>query len=411
MTIAASAWRRRARLLAWLFALPVAALATGSFVAPPALAQSTTVHTVRPGETLFSIARQYGLTVAELRALNGLTGDTIRAGQRLVVRRGGDTAVAPTRPADPPPRHPGARRVDPLPPQNRPVLADVGRGLQTGPPPDLVRPDPLPAGPPPPPPPPATLTRIRLGVGGYQPFPTAPPRSAEAAEVEHVVRAGDTLAALARRYGTTVEAIQRANGLSGTTIEVGQRLRIPAVASASTAAVLAQPGRFDVTRSVVPADEVHYVRPGETLFTIAERFGTTVGRLLALNTVGSGPLEPGTMLALPDGVGTLHHRAPAPPRPPDEAGLALVYPPSYEGRPTISGEAYDPNLLTASHRTLPFGTVLEVTAPSTGRRVLVRVNDRGPVSEGFLVELSAAAAEALGLREGSAERVELRVLR
>ncbi len=377
-------------------------------VASPVAAQDAAVHVVQRGETLFRIAQRYDASVAELRALNGLTDDTIYVGQRLLVGGGGemaprDPAGAPL-PGTPPQGTPTAEAPDepaPPPAEKEDVLADVGPSLPGQRPPGLTAPDPIPTGPPPPPSPPATIARVALGPGGMQPIPTETPATT------HVVQTGETLFALARRYGTTVDALRSLNALPSDALAVGQQLRV----SAGSAPVApARSGAYDVARSTVPADRVHVVRPGQTLYSIAARYGTTAGALLALNTVVTGPLAPGTVLTLPESAAA-YHREPAPPLPPDEEGLALVYPDSYAGRPTISGKPYDPDKLTASHRTLPFGTVLLVEAPDSGRRTFVEVTDRGPVSEGFLVELSGAAAEALGLRAGAAERVAIRVVR
>lgn len=67
--------------------------------------------------------------------------------------------------------------------------------------------------------------------------------------------------------------------------------------------------------------------------------------------------------------------------------------------------------MTAAHRTMPFGTVLLVTYPETGRSVRVRINDRGPYVEGRDLDLSEAAAEALGMISAGVARVMYRVLR
>ncbi len=65
-------------------------------------------------------------------------------------------------------------------------------------------------------------------------------------------------------------------------------------------------------------------------------------------------------------------------------------------QPTASGEAFDPNAMTAAHRTLPFGTVLKVTNQANGKSVLVRINDRGPYVSGRCLDLSRAAFAAIG---------------
>lgn len=68
------------------------------------------------------------------------------------------------------------------------------------------------------------------------------------------------------------------------------------------------------------------------------------------------------------------------------------------GNRTASGEMFNPNGLTAAHRTLPFGTCLRVGNPKTGRSVSVRVNDRGPFTKGVSLDLSHGAARAIGMR-------------
>jgi len=94
-----------------------------------------------------------------------------------------------------------------------------------------------------------------------------------------------------------------------------------------------------------------------------------------------------------------------------ETGLASYYGDEFVGRPTASGETYDPDAFTAAHRTLRFGIRLEVTNPANGQTVTVRVNDRGPFVEGRLIDLSRAAAAALGIVTVGVATVELRVLR
>jgi len=94
------------------------------------------------------------------------------------------------------------------------------------------------------------------------------------------------------------------------------------------------------------------------------------------------------------------------PVPPEEAvsgwteqGLASWYggADGFEGKPTASGEIYDSSLLTAAHRDLPLGTVVEVTNVETGASVRVRVNDRGPFVHGRVIDLSQAAARKIGV--------------
>lgn len=91
-------------------------------------------------------------------------------------------------------------------------------------------------------------------------------------------------------------------------------------------------------------------------------------------------------------------------------GLASYYADSLTGRPTASGEPYDPKQLTAAHRTLPFGTLVEVTRQD-GRTVTVRINDRGPFgSKKRILDLSRRAAEQVGLIRAGVAPVTARVL-
>src|SRR5215467_12309067 len=77
-----------------------------------------------------------------------------------------------------------------------------------------------------------------------------------------------------------------------------------------------------------------------------------------------------------------------------ESGIASIY--AYKGERTASGERANPSGYTAAHRTLPFGTRVRVTNKSNGRSVIVRINDRGPFVRGRVIDLTPAAARALG---------------
>jgi rare lipoprotein A len=82
-----------------------------------------------------------------------------------------------------------------------------------------------------------------------------------------------------------------------------------------------------------------------------------------------------------------------------------------EGGPlTANGERYNPGGLTAAHRTLPFGTRVRVTSPSTGRSVVVRINDRGPYIGNRIIDLSVGAAQAIGLTSSGVGTVRMEVL-
>jgi rare lipoprotein A len=90
-----------------------------------------------------------------------------------------------------------------------------------------------------------------------------------------------------------------------------------------------------------------------------------------------------------------------------EIGVASWYGYPYHGRRAASGEIYDMEKLTAAHRTLPFGSLVRVENLENGRRVQVRINDRGPFVEGRIIDLSRAAARALGMLGPGTARVRL----
>ncbi|MGB3532975.1 MAG: septal ring lytic transglycosylase RlpA family protein [Microcoleaceae cyanobacterium] len=92
------------------------------------------------------------------------------------------------------------------------------------------------------------------------------------------------------------------------------------------------------------------------------------------------------------------------------AGLASWYGPGFHGAQTASGEYFNQNDLTAAHRSLPFGTKVRVTNVNNGRSVVVRINDRGPFTGGRVIDLSAAAAQAIGMISSGVARVEVEVL-
>lgn len=202
-------------------------------------------HVVRRGDNLGKIARRYGTSVSTLMAANGLRGSVIHPGQRLVVPNVKGRGVAKLSAQ-------GARSVQWGSRINRPIdfSASVVEDVRRTPTPvTLIS---------------ATTTRSTASNTGTS-------------TTTHRVLRGETLGKLARKYGTTVGAIQQANGLRSTRIYSGQRLTIPN-------------GR---TQS-----QVHTVRRGENLTVIANRYGTTVGRIKAANNLRSSRIHPGQKLKI-----------------------------------------------------------------------------------------------------------------
>lgn len=127
------------------------------------------------------------------------------------------------------------------------------------------------------------------------------------------------------------------------------------------------------------------------------------------------PLRPDLLLTLVVAVALLSACATfsPPPGPVDmaytETGYASWYGPGFHGRQAANGEVYDQHALTAAHRTLPFGTLVEVSRRDTGDRVLVRITDRGPFVRGRIIDLSHEAARELGSIGPGVVPVRLRI--
>ncbi|MEM9054419.1 MAG: septal ring lytic transglycosylase RlpA family protein [Pseudomonadota bacterium] len=94
----------------------------------------------------------------------------------------------------------------------------------------------------------------------------------------------------------------------------------------------------------------------------------------------------------------------------EQQGLASVYDAVFNGEPTANGEIYDDTALSGAHRTLPLPSLVQVVNETTGREIVIRVNDRGPFEPGRIIDLSKRAADMLGIASGDATEVTLRYL-
>ncbi len=89
------------------------------------------------------------------------------------------------------------------------------------------------------------------------------------------------------------------------------------------------------------------------------------------------------------------------------SGSASYYSHEFAGRRTASGESFNPEAMTAAHRTAAFGTRIRVTHIGNGKDVVVRVNDRGPFTKGRIIDISYAAAKKIGMHHSGTARVRL----
>ncbi len=280
---------------------------------------SIVTHPVQPGETLFSIAQQYGVTVEQVKTWNNLPGNTISVGQILKIH------------------------------------TKVPAGMQ---------------------PPPPKTTFLSGNSGQTQIY---------------TVKKGDYLTLIARRFNMTVAELKKLNHLHSDVLHVGQRLRITGGLTAPSIAENAQAsspqGRF----------ATYEVKRDEPLSAILKKFRMDKEDFQALNPDFQGDqLQRGEriLLLLPP---TVHHANPY--RVDNRMqGITLTpvreYPDDAADTPTTSGELYNPDALTAGHSTLPLGKVVYVENPENGKGLYVVINDR---IAGDYIKLSRKAYNQLGL--------------
>lgn len=227
-------------------------------------------HTVEEGDTLSSLARQYGVSVDEFMRVNRLDSATIRLGQNLYVPR-----AEPVYPGGPPPQS--------RPPRN------VPRALP-------VNPQPAPSAPKP------EQTETNTNRRPSTPSHPAASRSRSTGDSRDVV-AGDTLLGIAQEFGVSVNALREANGLSDDTIIIGQTLKIPSPGSEGRSAPAAprqseQPEQSTddeddqpVYSSVTPGGGgVHEVTDGDTLFGLARRYKVSAEAIRNANSLGDNDI-------------------------------------------------------------------------------------------------------------------------
>jgi rare lipoprotein A len=139
--------------------------------------------------------------------------------------------------------------------------------------------------------------------------------------------------------------------------------------------------------------------------------GLTLALFVGLGAA-QGPTSSGSAVqnAARTGNGLQRAYLPAPPRAnshPYQVGVASWYGEDFVGKPTASGEPYNMYELTAAHPTLPLGTLVKVTNLRNRRCVIVRINDRGPVVEGRIIDVSYSAARVLNFQAQGIQRVRL----
>jgi LysM repeat protein len=212
---------------------------------PPSESVGNT-YTVQSGDTLWSIANRFGITVQELRNINNLTTDVLNLGQVLII----------------------PVSVPQLPGEVTTYTVKSGDNLYSIAQRFGVTVDQIKSA--------NNLTSTSLSIGQELTIPvagTAPPSEI----TTYIVQKGDSLYSIAQKFGTTADQIKSANNLTSNLLDIGQSLTIPAPSSERT----------------------YVVKSGDNLYSIAERFGVTVDQIKSANNLTSTSLSIGQVLLIP----------------------------------------------------------------------------------------------------------------
>lgn len=344
-----------------------------------ATAQNQT-HTVTKGETLFSIAQQYNVNVAQLKSWNDLQGNSIEVGQQLVIKKNESTGT------------PSDEDQEVITHEVKPqeTLFSISKEYN-------VRIAELKAW--------NDLSTNNLEVGQkLKIYPSKAKKKTTQSVVSdketqqnsyYVVKSGDSLYRIAQKHGMTVNELKKLNDLSSNTIRVGQKLTVRGNS--------APPSVAQSTESSPQGKFVEYEVSGgsKTLQQLLGKFKMSKQEFNELNPgVNSSSFQPGrelTMLAPP----TRNYKNPyLSSANLQDLGTTAVsrYNSSEKAKPTTSGELYNPEALTAAHSNISLGSVIFIKNSENKKGIYVRINDR---NSGNGLKLSSAAWQALDFNSSS----------
>lgn len=229
-----------------------------TYIPPGGTAQNT--YTVRAGDTLYSIAQRFGLTVDELRRLNNLTSNNLSVGQVLIISQG-DIEEPPT-------------STNTYTVQSGDTLYKIARQFNTtvG---DLISLN--------------NLSSTTLSVGQVLRIPTneQEPEEPEQDFITYTVKSGDSLWKISQEYGVSVDAIINANNLTSTSLQIGDVLIIPVTST--------EEPTLPPTSNYIE----YTVKSGDSLWLIANRYNTTVDAIKTASGITSNTLQIGQVLRIP----------------------------------------------------------------------------------------------------------------
>jgi LysM repeat protein len=231
--------------------------AASSRPAAPSAASASGTYVVEAGDTVSQIAERHGMRTAELRELNGLSGDAIRIGQRLSVSGGAAGGSG----ASPPPAPQRAAPQEPI--------------LQPGVIPLTASPSPARTGTP------TASGSLVAGAGSGGP-------GASGGSGTYEVKAGDTVSQIAERHGMRSAELRELNGLTGDAIRIGQKLRVGGSARRTSSAGSGQ----------ARGSGTYRVQDGDSMYAIARRHGVTVDDIKRLNGRTGDIVRPGETLKI-----------------------------------------------------------------------------------------------------------------
>jgi len=365
----------------------------------PAMAQQKQVtHTVKQGETLFSISQQYNVEVSDLRKWNNLKGNELELGQKLIIKKSASQAPPSTSDSGSFLRHrvnhgetlfsiakQNGVSVDQIKKWNNMTSNDIEVGQ---------------------------VLRIKASeVNKTQTAsktPSNPPKgqslvsgNKNAAQTYYTVQSGDNLYKIAHDHNMTVSQLKSMNKLNSNVIHVGQRLLVRSVNSTPSVA--------KNTSGASPQGKFmqYQVKRSDNTSGILKKFQMDKNELVAMNPdININRLSSGDKITVLVPPTTTYKNPYHVNGNMEEMGDVAIskYSDSARGSSTTNGELYNPDQLTAASSSIALGSIIFIENPENGRGVFVRINDR---TSGNNLKLSAKAYQVLNFQPGTAPHVKL----